>query len=264
MRAVKSNLLLNMYEGQILMNNGYKLGIVVPAFNEAKLISETLEGMPHSADRIYVINDGSTDATGQIIQSFNNDQFYILSNGHNRGVGAAIAAGYKKALEENMDITVVMAGDNQMDAKHLPELLEPLIQGKADYTKGNRLSKFEHCRGMSKWRFFGNWLLTLLTKISSGYWGISDPQNGYTAITRDALRKIDLDDVYPRYGYWIHVNPRGKDKTAQNFLASGCEDTDFLKENGITIIYNQEPCSNPDLVEVREHVYLLKEVKQDD
>lgn len=183
------------------MNNGYKLGIVVPAFNEAQLISETLKGMPHSADRIYVINDGSTDATGQIIKSFNNEQFYILSNSHNRGVGAAIAAGYKKALEENMDITVVMAGDNQMDAKHLPELLEPLIQGKADYTKGNRLSKFEHCRGMSKWRFFGNWLLTLLTKISSGYWRISDPQNGYTAITRDALRKIDLDDVYPRYGY---------------------------------------------------------------
>ena len=183
------------------MYQGYKLAIVVPAYNEEKLIAEPLEGMPHTADHIYVVDDGSTDATRQIIQGFNGERFCILSNGQNRGVGAAIATGYKKALEEGLDITVVMAGDNQMDAKYLPELLEPIIKGKAGYAKGNRLSKPEHRKGMSKWRFFGNWVLTLLTKIASGYWKIRDPQNGYTAITREALKRLDLDKVYPRYGY---------------------------------------------------------------
>ena len=183
------------------MYREHKLAIVVPAYNEGELISETLESMPQSADRIYVVDDGSTDNTQQIIQGFNGGRFCMLSNGQNRGVGAAIATGYKKALEENIDIVVVMAGDNQMDAKHLPELLAPIIKGEADYAKGNRLSKPTHRRGMSNWRFFGNWVLTLLTKIASGYWAIRDPQNGYTAITREALKRIDLYKVYPRYGY---------------------------------------------------------------
>ena len=183
------------------MYQDYKLGIAVPAYNEEKLILETLQGMPHSADRIYVVDDGSTDTTSQIVEGFRGDRFCILSNGQNRGVGATIVTAYQKALEENMDIVVVMAGDNQMDPKHLPELLEPIIKGKADYAKGNRLSRLEHRRGMSNWRLFGNWVLTLLTKIASGYWRIRDPQNGYTAITREALKRIELDKVYSRYGY---------------------------------------------------------------
>jgi len=183
------------------MYHNYKLGIVIPAYNEEQLILETLQGMPHSADRIYVVDDGSTDATGQIAQGFKGERFYIMTNGKNRGVGAAITTGYKKALEDNMDIVVVMAGDNQMDTKHLPELLDPIIKGEADYAKGNRLSRLVHRKGMSNWRFFGNWVLTLLTKVASGYWGIRDPQNGYTAITRKVLKRLNLDGIYPRYGY---------------------------------------------------------------
>ena len=95
-----------------------------------------------------------------------------------------------------MDVVVVMAGDNQMDANHLPELLEPIIKGKADYAKGNRPSRLAQRRGMSNWRFFGNWVLTLLTKIASGYWRIRDPQNGYAAITREALKR----DRRPKWG----------------------------------------------------------------
>ena len=183
------------------MYQSYKLGIVVPVYNEEKLIVETLEGIPPEADRIYVVDDGSVDTTRQIIEGFNGDRFCVLSHSQNRGVGAAIVTGYKKALEENMDIAVVMDGDNQMDAKHLPELLAPIIKGKADFAKGNRLSNLQHRRGMSNWRFFGNWVLTLLTKIASGYWRIVDSQNCYTAVTRDTLKRIDLDRVYPRYGY---------------------------------------------------------------
>jgi glycosyltransferase involved in cell wall biosynthesis len=183
------------------MYHSYKLAIVVPAYNEEALIAETLMNMPPEADRIYVVDDASTDATRQIVKTFVNGKIQLLGNGHNQGVGAAIISGYKKAIEEGMDIMVVMAGDNQMDAKYLPKLLEPIVGGKADYTKGNRLSLNGHATSMPNWRFFGNWVLTLLTKIASGYWGIRDPQNGYTAISREALKRIELDKVYPRYGY---------------------------------------------------------------
>ena len=183
------------------MYQNRKLGIVVPAFNEEKLIAETLKGMPPEADRIYVVDDASTDNTRKIAESFSDRRISVLGNGHNQGVGAAIVSGYKKALEENMDVVVVMAGDNQMSAQYLPDLLGPIVSGKADYAKGNRLTRLSHTKGMSQWRLFGNWLLTLLNKIASGYWRIGDPQNGYTAITRNALKRIDLDKVYPRYGY---------------------------------------------------------------
>ncbi|MFC2056406.1 glycosyltransferase family 2 protein [Chloroflexota bacterium] len=183
------------------MYKSKSIGVVVPAYNEEKLIAEALKGMPPDADRIYVVDDASTDATRQFVGSITDPRICVLGNGHNQGVGAAIVTGYKKALEENMDVVVVMAGDNQMSAQYLPDLLGPIISGKADYSKGNRLMRLSHTKGMSKWRLFGNWLLTLLTKIASGYWRIGDPQNGYTAITRDALKRIDLDKIYPRYGY---------------------------------------------------------------
>ena len=183
------------------MYQGRKLAIVIPAYNEEAIIADTLKNLPVEADRVYVVDDGSTDATVPIVETFVNEQVCLLCNGNNRGVGWAITAGYKKAIEEGMDIAVVMAGDNQMDKKHLSDLLTPIIAGKADYTKGNRLTCLAHRKGMSNWRFFGNCLLTLLVRVASGYWKIGDPQNGYTAITREALEKIDLDKVYRSYGY---------------------------------------------------------------
>ena len=100
-----------------------------------------------------------------------------------------------------MDVTVVMAGDAQMDPKYIPELINPILVNDADYTKGNRLQRKTHMKGMSPWRRFGNSVLTLLTKISSGYYDIMDPQNGYTAISKKAILTIDVDDIYPKYGY---------------------------------------------------------------
>jgi hypothetical protein len=116
-------------------------------------------------------------------------------------VGAAIMNGYKLALKDEMDIVAVMAGDNQMDPAQLPRLLFPIIEGKTDYTKGNRLLTEDFMTGMSQWRSLGNLMLSFITKIGSGYWQIMDPQNGYTAISRQALELIDLDSVYPYYGY---------------------------------------------------------------
>lgn len=181
----------------------HTIAVVVPAYNEELLISNTLSSIPSFVDRIYVVNDGSRDKTQNIIESVSRDDPRVVPIRHekNRGVGAAISSGYKKARDDNMDITVVIDGDNQMDSQLMPSMIDPIVKNHADYTKGNRLLSPEYRRGMSKWRFFGNSILTFLTKFSSGYWNLMDPQNGYTAISHRALERINLDTIYPRYGY---------------------------------------------------------------
>jgi len=179
------------------------IGVVIPAFNEELLIEDTLRSIPPYVDRIFVIDDCSKDRTAEIAGEFtkNDSRFTCISHKVNKGVGAAIITGYKRILQEGIDIAAVMAGDNQMDPKHLPELLDPIVEGKADYTKGNRLMNVEFRTGMSAWRSFGNVILTFLTKMASGYWQLMDPQNGYTAISNRALERIDPDTIYPWYGY---------------------------------------------------------------
>lgn len=179
----------------------YKIGVVVPAYNEELLIQETIDGIPDYVDKIYVINDCSTDRTGEIIDQMIDSRIVPIHHEVNKGVGATIINGYKRALVDEMDLVAVMAGDNQMDPAYLPRLLFPIIEGKADYTKGNRLLSKEMRKGMSAWRAFGNGLLTLITKVGSGYWHITDPQNGYTVISREAIESLDLDSVYTYYGY---------------------------------------------------------------
>jgi len=179
------------------------IGVVVPAYNERELIEETLAGIPDYVDRIYAVDDASTDETADIIRSLakKDGRITLIKHEQNRGVGGAIVSGYKRALEDGIDITAVMAGDNQMDPAQLPRLLDPIVEGRADYTKGNRLQGPEFRKGMPRWRFLGNSILTLLTKIGSGYWQVMDPQNGYTAVSKRVLEEIPLDSIYPRYGY---------------------------------------------------------------
>ena len=179
----------------------YHIGVVVPAYNEEKLIKVTVDGIPDYVNRIYIVNDASTDKTAQVIESLDDPRIFIITHEVNKGVGAAIVNGYKQALKENADIIAVMAGDNQMNPAQLSNLLLPIIEGKADYTKGNRLISAEFRGGMSKLRLVGNAMLTLITKIGSGYWHIMDPQNGYTAISKRALTNIEIDTLYTYYGY---------------------------------------------------------------
>jgi glycosyltransferase involved in cell wall biosynthesis len=180
-----------------------RLCIVVPAYNEELLIRETLASVPKEADAIYAVNDASTDQTQLIIEECakKDPRIRPIRHDENKGVGAAIVSGYRQGLEEGMQVFVVMAGDNQMDPGVMPALVNPIIQNKADYTKGNRLLSPEYRKGMSRWRFFGNTVLTFMTKFSSGYWKLMDPQNGYTAISRRALERLDLNRIYPHYGY---------------------------------------------------------------
>ena len=182
---------------------GHKVAVVVPAYNEELLIGDMLKGVPDFIAKVYVINDCSTDRTQEIIEYYacHDDSIVPIRHEVNKGVGAAIVTGYKQALDDGMDIVAVMAGDDQMDPAFLPELLDPIVAKKCDYTMGNRLISPAYRKGMSTWRFIGNSVLTMLTKIASGYWQMMDPQNGYTAISARALERINLDDIYPRYGY---------------------------------------------------------------
>jgi len=176
--------------------------VVVPAFNEEELITETLTTIPEFVDLIYAINDGSSDGTGRIIDELaKKDSRIIPIHQKNSGVGSAIVRGYNLSLADRIDITAVMAGDNQMDPAYLTSLLDPIVDGNADYTKGNRLLDSNFKKGMCPWRLMGNTTLTVLTKFASGCYHVSDPQNGYTAISKRALLRIDPNEVFTWYGY---------------------------------------------------------------
>lgn len=187
------------------MYEGRRVAAVIPAYNEERLIARVLDGLPPLVDLAFVVDDCSSDRTSEVVQDWvartGDQRVRLVRHEQNQGVGAAIKTGYRRAMDSGIDLMVVLAGDDQMDARHIPKLLDPIVQGKADYTKGNRLYARGSFAGMSKWRIFGNSLLTLFTKVSSGNWHITDPQNGYTAISREALERINPDAIYPWYGY---------------------------------------------------------------
>jgi glycosyltransferase involved in cell wall biosynthesis len=180
-----------------------KVAVVIPAYNEELLIGETLSGIPDYICRIYVVDDCSKDRTRDVISYYAKNDPTIVPIFHevNTGPGGGISDGYLQAMNDGMDIVATMDGDNQMDPAFLPQLLDPIIDKRCDFTMGNRLVNVEFRKGMSRWRFFGNTMLTLLTKIASGYWSMVDPQNGFTAISRRALDRLDVKTMYPRYGY---------------------------------------------------------------
>ena len=173
------------------MVEGKRVAVVVPAFNEEHLVADTLAGIPDAVDRIIVVDDASTDATAERAGSFADPQIEVVTHERNRGVGAAIVTGYKRALDERMDVTVVMAGDNQMDPEELEKIAGPVLAGDVDYAKANRLFSGLAWKVMPKSRFFGNAVLSLLTKIASGYWHVADSQAGYTAISLATLEQLD-------------------------------------------------------------------------
>ena len=178
------------------------ISVVIPAYNEEMLIQKTVESVPEFVDKIIVVNDASTDRTGEIvkdIQKYRRD-LHLFEHDSNKGVGAAIASGYKLACDLEIDVTAVMAGDAQMDPSDLKHIVEPVANGSVDYTKGNRLFYGDAWKMIPHYRYLGNSTLSLLTKISSGYWHVADSQSGYTAISLDALKKLELDKIYKRYG----------------------------------------------------------------
>jgi len=177
--------------------------VVVPAYNEEKLIGRVLETMPDYVDKVVVVDDKSTDRTAEIVINAaeqSGGRIILIQHSKNQGVGGAITSGYKWARDNRIDITAVMAGDAQMDPADLPNLLDPVAAGQVDYAKGNRLFTGNAWQVIPKVRYLGNSYLSLLTKIASGYWHVADSQTGYTAINLRALEILDLDKIYKRFG----------------------------------------------------------------
>ena len=231
------------------MYRNHTIGVVIPAYNEAGFVGDVIREMPDYVDRLYVIDDCSTDGTwSEILEAASVDagaeddaplddgtershdrpadeeprpvtdggasalatraevhdpvgRVYPIQHRENLGAGGAIKTGYLAAYVDGADVTVTVDADGQMDLSQLPRLLDPIVEGTADYAKGNRLIDSEYRAAMPRFRLFGNAILTFLTKIASGYWKTMDPQNGYTAISHEALEAIDLENLYEYYGY---------------------------------------------------------------
>jgi glycosyltransferase involved in cell wall biosynthesis len=192
------------------MLDGKRVAVVVPAHDEQELVAATLSGIPSFVDRIYVVDDASGDATAERAQAVADPRVEVIRHDRNAGVGAAIVTGYKRALAERMDVTCVMAADNQMDPADLESLVRPVARGDVDYAKANRLVSGEAWKLIPRTRYLGNAALSFLTKIASGYWHVADSQSGYTALALPTLEALDLDRIYRRYGFpndmLVHLN----------------------------------------------------------
>jgi glycosyltransferase involved in cell wall biosynthesis len=192
------------------MIDGKRVAVVVPAYDEEALIAETLAGIPAFVDRVYVIDDNSSDATAAKAGEVGDPRVQVISHDANEGVGAAIVTGYRRALDEGIDVTAVMAADGQMDPSDLEGLAGAVARGEVDYAKANRLFTGQAWQLMPRHRYLGNAVLSMLTKIASGYWHVADSQSGYTAISRETLERLDLDRIYRRYGFpndmLVHLN----------------------------------------------------------
>lgn len=217
------------------MYRNHTVGVVIPAYNEEAFVGDVVRDLPEFVDATYLVDDASTDATwreigeamrertgrenatprtrsglikrasgsleDRVAKSETLDGMTRLRHRENRGAGGAIKTGYLAALEDGADVVATVDADGQMDVDRLPDVLDPVVTGRAGYAKGNRFADRNVVREMPPFRLFGNTLLTGLTRVASGYWGLSDPQNGFTAVSRDALLAIDVENLWEYYGY---------------------------------------------------------------
>lgn len=180
-----------------------QIAVVVPCYNEELQITKVVDSIPDFIKKIVIVDDRSKDKTISVVESLMKDEterIVLLKHEVNQGVGGAIATGYKWCAENGIDAAVVMAGDAQMDPEDMPGLLEPVLLDEVDYAKGNRFLFGNSIKNIPFVRLFGNSVLSFLTKIASGYYHVADSQTGYTAINAKALKLIDWDAMYKRYG----------------------------------------------------------------
>jgi glycosyltransferase involved in cell wall biosynthesis len=177
-----------------------RISVVVPAYNEARLIARTLSSIPPLVSHVVVVDDASQDDTAARALALDDGRVQVIRHAHNRGVGAAIVSGYEAAFAAGADVCVVMAGDGQMDPADLPRLVAPVLRGDAVYAKGDRLSYWGARRAMPVTRWLGNLVLARLTGWAVGF-SVRDSQCGYTALSRDGAKQLPLAKLWQRYGY---------------------------------------------------------------
>ena len=177
-----------------------KIAVVMPAYKSKEHIGDVLSGIADSANKVYVIDDACPDQTGKFVEkSFANNKFEVVYNQKNLGVGGAVIVGLRRALQTDADIIVKIDSDGQMNPEDIQRLVAPVVAGDADYAKGNRFNSLDDLQEMPKTRIFGNAVLSLMSKVSTGYWSITDPTNGFFAISRGALENINLDKLRQRW-----------------------------------------------------------------
>jgi glycosyltransferase involved in cell wall biosynthesis len=177
-----------------------KIAVVIPAYKVSNHILEVVAEIGKNIDLIYVVDDACPEQSGKLVSTKVKDKrVKVLTHKVNQGVGGAVLTGYKAALEDGAEVIVKVDGDGQMDPALIDDLVQPILSGKADYTKGNRFDSITGLRQMPGIRIFGNGALSLMTKISTGYWNVTDPTNGFTAIHRDVLKNITFGMLSKRF-----------------------------------------------------------------
>ncbi len=177
-----------------------KIAVAIPSYKVRDHVLDVIARVPPEVQRIYVVDDKCPHQSGRLVQERCDDpRVRVIFHEQNQGVGGAVRTGYQAALDEDMDIVVKVDGDGQMDPALIPHFTRAIERGQADYTKGNRFYRPESLRGMPPIRLFGNAVLSFVNKLSTGYWSIMDPTNGYTAIHTHVLRKLPLDKLEQRY-----------------------------------------------------------------
>jgi dolichol-phosphate mannosyltransferase len=187
-------------ENDFVSGNVLKIAVVIPAYKVSQSILHVINSIGSEITTIIVVDDGCPEESGKILADTCFDpRLLILYHEFNQGVGAAVKTGYRKALELKADVVVKLDGDQQMDASLIPTLVDPILRGMADYTKGNRFFEIEKIFKMPKIRIIGNLALSFMGKFSTGYWNVFDPTNGFTAISQGALRVLSLEKIDNRY-----------------------------------------------------------------
>ena len=177
-----------------------RVAVVIPCYRVARHIVDVVNGVLDRVDAIYVVDDKCPENSGDVVERRGfPPHVKVLRNDANQGVGGAVIAGYRAALADGCDIVIKIDGDGQMDPACIPSLIEPILDLEADYTKGNRFFNIEDLDQMPIIRIFGNATLSFISKLSSGYWTVMDPTNGFTAIHATALARLQLDKLSKRY-----------------------------------------------------------------
>lgn len=185
---------------RVLTAADLEIAVVIPTFKARNHILSVIEAIGPEVDRIYVIDDDCPDRTGDLVaQNARDPRVKVIRHRHNQGVGGAVMTGYQAAIADGMGILVKIDSDGQMDPALIPDFVLPILRGEADYTKGNRFFDFEKLAAMPGVRLFGNAILSLMCKLSSGYWNILDPTNGYTAIHADVARFLPFQKLSRGY-----------------------------------------------------------------
>ena len=176
-----------------------KIAVVIPAYKVSAHIAQVIAGIGPEVSHIFVVDDACPENSGAVAEAIRDKRIRVIRHEKNLGVGGATSTGYHAALETNADIVVKLDGDGQMNPSDIPALVAPITANLADYAKGNRFSSVENLEAMPLLRVIGNAGLSFMTKLSSGYWTVTDPTNGFTAIRRELLAELRLAKLHPRF-----------------------------------------------------------------